>query len=217
MVSTLCVLGSSVRHSIPITAWPGAGRMIPVGIDTPSARPSRCNPAAASRVASTSPERTLASRVSTLPRIGTILRSGRSRSNCARRRGDDVPTIAPGFSAAIDSAPISRSLASPRGSTAAIWMPLGRTLSTSFIEWTQKSSSAAISAWSSSLVHSALPPISASGRSWTVSPVVVIGTSATVSSGQRCAVSIAAATLRACASASGEPRVPSLSPCMPSP
>src|SRR6478609_726160 len=96
-------------------------------------------------------------------------------------------------------------------------MSLGRALSTSFIEWTQKSTSSARRARSSSFVHSALPPISASGRSWTLSPVVLISTICTQPSGQRCAVSIAAATLRACASASGDPRVPRRSPCMPPP
>ena len=95
--------------------------------------------------------------------------------------------------------------------------PFGRSLSTSFIEWTQKSTSPSISARSSSLVHSALPPISASGLSWILSPVVLISTIWTQPSGQRCAVSIAAATLRACASASGDPRVPRRSPCMSPP
>src|SRR4029079_12146541 len=80
--------------------------------------------------------------------------------------------------------------------------------------WTQKSTSPSIRARSSSLVHSALPPISASGRSWTLSRVFLISTICTQPSGQRCAVSIAAATLRACASASGDPRVPRRSHCM---
>src|SRR4029079_8405915 len=154
------------------------------------------------------------SRVSTLPRRGTILRSGRSRSSCAFRRGEEVPTVAPFFSASIESAPMIRSRTSPRGRTAAMWMSFGRTLSTSFIEWTQKSTSSASSARSSSLVHSALPPMSARGRSCTLSPVVVISTIWTQPSGQRCAVSIAAATLRAWASASADPRVPRRSPCM---
>ena len=46
----------------------------------------------------------------------------------------------------------------------------GRCVSTSFIEWTAQSISPPSSARSSSLVQSALPPISASGRSWTASP-----------------------------------------------
>src|SRR4029078_8682788 len=46
------------------------------------------------------------------------------------------------------------------------------------------------------------------------SPVVWISTICTQPSGHRCAVSIAAATLRAWASASGDPRVPRRSPCM---
>src|SRR4029078_100867 len=80
-----------------------------------------------------------------------------------------------------------------------------------------KSTSPSISARSSSLVHSALPPISARGRSWTLSAVVLISTIWTQPSGQRCAVSIAAATLRAWASASGDPRVPRRSPCIAPP
>src|SRR3954470_6180211 len=217
VLSTLWVRVSSVRHSIPITAWPGAGRMISVGIAVPASISSRLRPAEASRVASTSPDSTFLRRVSTLPRIGTIFRSGRSRCSCAARRGDEVPTVAPSFSASIESAPTIRSRTSPRGRTAAMWMSSGRMLSTSFIEWTQKSTSPSSSARSSSLVHSALPPISANGRSWTLSPVVVISTIWTQPSGQRCDVSIAAATLRACASASGDPRVPRRSPCMPPP
>ena len=47
----------------------------------------------------------------------------------------------------------------------------------------EKSTSPPISARSSSLVHSALPPMSASGRSWTLSPVVLISTIWTQPSG----------------------------------
>src|SRR6476646_3212613 len=200
-----------------ITAWPGAGRRISVGMAVPASISRRFRPAEANRVASTSPFSTFFNRVSTLPRIGTISRSGRRRRSCAARRGDEVPTRAFCLSLSIDPAPMIRSRTSPRGRTAAMWISSGRTLSTSFIEWTQKSTSPASRARSSSLVHNALPPISASGRSWTWSPVVLISTICTQPSGQRCDVSIAAATLRACASASGDPRVPRRSPCMPPP
>ena len=138
--------------------------------------PSRSSPAAASRVASYSPRSTFASRVWTLPRIGAMARSGRRASNCAARRGDEVPTRAPSGKAARLSAPISRSPVSARGSIAAMTSVSGRIVSTSFIEWTERSVRPSASARSSSLVQSALPPSSASGRSWIRSPEVVIGT-----------------------------------------
>ena len=54
------------------------------------------------------------------------MRSGRSRSSCAARRGDEVPTTAPCFSVSIDAAPTIRSRTSPRGRTAAMWISSGR-------------------------------------------------------------------------------------------
>ena len=96
-----------------------------------------------------------------------------------------------------------RGAASPRLPATA-----GRSLSTSFIEWTEQSVSPASKARSSSLVHSALPPTSASGRSWMRSPLVRTVTIRTAPRGQPCASSSAVAVRRACASASGEPRVP---------
>ncbi len=86
--------------------------------------------------------------------------------------------------------------------------PGGRTVSTSFIEWTAMSVCPARSEASSSLVHSALPPTSASGRSRIRSPEVVIATISIASSPQPCAAFSASATMPAWASASGEPRVP---------
>ena len=142
--------------------------------------------------------------------MGTISRSGRMRSNCAARRGEDVPTLAPLGKAARESAPISRSRTSARGSMAQLTSSAGRSVSTSFIEWTEALVLPASRAWSSSLVHSALPPASANGRSAMRSPLVVMGTISTRPSSQWWATSSAAAAMRACASASGDPRVPSL-------
>src|SRR5439155_1392221 len=114
--------------------------------------------------ASASPRSILARRVATLPRRGTILMSGRRASNCALRRGDEVPIRAPFGSAARLCAPTSRSRGSARGSIAAIASCGGRIVSTSFIEWTDRSVRCSPRRRSSSLVHSALPPTSASGR-----------------------------------------------------
>jgi hypothetical protein len=82
----------------------------------------------------------------------------------------------------------------------------GRLVSTSFIECTAQSMAPVSSARSSSLVQSALPPISASGRSCTMSPVVLMMTISTVTP---CAATKASRTIPAWTSASGEPRVPS--------
>jgi hypothetical protein len=81
---------------------------------------------------------------------------------------------------------------------------LGRIVSTSFIEWTAQSISPSSSARSSSLVHSALPPISASARSCTLSPVVRIGT-ISIAGPRACAARSASRTILAWVSASGEP------------
>ena len=169
---------------------------------------SRSSPAAASMVASASPRSILASLVPTLPRMSWMFRSGRRLKSCAARLGLAVPTRAPRGSASIDDAPINRSRASARGRMAAISRSTGRMVSTSFIEWTAASIRPPFSAASSSRVHNALPPISASARSCTLSPLATSGTSSTDPSPQPCAAISAAAAILACASASGERRVP---------
>ncbi len=60
-----------------------------------ASHPIRRRPAAATTIASTSPSRSLRSRVSTLPRSGRISRSGRAARSWARRRTLLVPTRAP--------------------------------------------------------------------------------------------------------------------------
>ena len=91
-----------------------------------SARPSRLRPASASSVASTSPASSLRSRVSTLPRNDTTLRSGRSRFTSACRRSEAVPTTAPAGSSRSDFALrlMKTSRGSSRGSTAAMIRPV---------------------------------------------------------------------------------------------
>ena len=68
------------------------------------ARPRRFRPASASSVASISPVSALRSRVSTLPRSSSTLRSGLSRRACACRRSDAAPRRAPWGRAAIELA-----------------------------------------------------------------------------------------------------------------
>ncbi len=202
---------SLARASIPTAPCAGAGSMMSIAMATPtSGRPSRSSPAAASMEASTAPAATLARRVSTFPRNSTVARSGRIRRNCATRRGELVPITAPRRSAAMLSAPISRSRTSARGSIAAMAMSAGRIVSTSFIECTAQSISPDSNARSSSLVHSALPPISASATFCTRSPVVLIGTISIASAVQPCARASVSRTILAWTSASGDPRVPSL-------
>ena len=194
---------------MPIAPCEAAGNISSIAIGVPvSDRPKRSSPAAANKVAVNSPLATFAIRVATLPLIGAVRKSGRSAFNCAARRGLDVPTSAFCGSVAIESAPINRSRTSARGSIAAIWKISGRTVSTSFIECTAMSMVESISARSSSLVHKALPPISASGRLWSLSPDDNIGTRCTVSAAHPCAAHKAALVISACAKASGEDRVP---------
>ncbi len=137
-----------------------------------------------------------------------MIRSGRRDSNCAERRGDEVPTRAPSGRESRLGAPTSRSHTSARSSIAARASSGGRIVSTSFIEWTARSIRPSISAESSSLVQSALPPISEIERSRSWSPLVAIGSISISSGPQPWASRKAVATSRAWTSASGDPRVP---------
>ena len=122
-------MSSSARHSTASAPCATAGSMTS---DDPGFRrsrpalPSRSRPHSASTSASTSPASSLASRVLTLPRIGTIARSGRIRSNCARRRSEAVPTRAPSRQAREGKRavrPTSTSRGSSRWSTQPIASP----------------------------------------------------------------------------------------------
>ena len=170
---------ASRRRSRPAPA-PAACRR---ATSRPRRCPSRSSPAAASRVASASPRSSLRSRVCDIAadRHDLEVRPPREqlRARAAARRCRPArPAAAPRGC----SAPTSRSRTSARGSIAAIASSAGRIVSTSFIEWTDRSVRPSSRPRSSSLVHSALPPISASGRSWIRSPLVVIGTISIASS-----------------------------------
>jgi hypothetical protein len=86
--------------------------------------------------------------------------------------------------------------------------PAGCQAGMSFIECTARSIVPAMSASSISLVKRPLPPTWASGRSCTASPVTRITTMAKASSGRPVAARRRSRASCACASASGEPRVP---------
>ena len=201
--------GSSSRHSTASAPCAGAGS-ISAGsrISVAScARPRRASPARASTTASSSPPETLRSRVSTLPRIGTVSIGRPSAASCAMRRTAPVPTRAPGGSCARvrPSRATSASRGSSRGGTAAMTSPSAGAVGRSLYEWTARSISLASKASRSAETNTPTP-------SWATgavdrSPLVVIRTSST---GSPVRSSIACATRPACASASALPLVPSL-------
>src|SRR5450759_2083969 len=176
-----------------------------------SAQPMRVIPAAARMTASSSPFSALRMRVSRLPRTSTISRSGRMASTCARRRRLDVPSLAPAGSES-RSYPAPDTMAS-RGSTrsgfAAMTRPSGRSVGTSFMEWTARSTVASTSSTSISLVNRPLPPTLASGTSRILSPVVLMILRHT---GKPVISSTFALMYSDCHSASLLPRVPMVSP-----
>ena len=102
----------------------------------------------------------------------------------------------------------SASRTSSRGRKPAIATPSGISVGRSLAEWTAASTSPARRAASISLVNRPLPPASASGRSWIASPLVRMILSSMRSISQPCASARRRRVSFACASASGEPRVP---------
>ena len=117
------------RVSRPRAPWATALSQVSTGSGwvVSRSRPRRFIPASASTRASTSPRRSLASRVSTFPRMGTTVRSGRWFSTWARRLRLPVPTRASAGSSARLPATwlISTSLGSSRSGTAAMANPSG--------------------------------------------------------------------------------------------
>ena len=173
-------------------------------------RPSRFRPASASSVASTWPSSSLRSLVSTLPRSGVTLRSGRSRLAIAWRRSEAVPRVAPCGSSCsdLDLFEMNTSRGSSRSRHAASIKPGCEKVGMSLVECTARSTLPASSASSISLVNRPLPPSSLSGRSWMVSPLVRMIANSMSSSLAPNAAASRARTVCACTSASGLPRVP---------
>ena len=93
---------SPARTSIASAPCPGAvGQRVDVeelGDRVEPRRGARGRPPRARRRRDSPSRDTRARRVSTLPRMSTTSRSGRRASSCARRRGEPVPTRAPGAS-----------------------------------------------------------------------------------------------------------------------
>ena len=205
---TASAIGWSARISTARAPCAGAGTMIRGSTSSAisSPRPMRSRPAAASTAASTSPVRTMRTRVPTLPRIGTIRRSGRARSRALARRGLEVPTRAPGGRAASpEPSRLTRaSWAAARSGTATTRRPGTGAKGRSLKEWTATSTppSASTSRRRAAKAPGRGGADSGIDRS---SPSVRTRTSsvsAPVSS------SIRPATVRVCETASSEPRVP---------
>jgi hypothetical protein len=164
-------------------------------------RPSRSRPQAARTTASSPRSPRLRSRVSMLPRNGSIESVGSSASSCALRRADAVPTLIWGRMA---SAPQSASRGSSRSRYAPTDSPSGSIDVMSFAECTATSIRCSSSASSSSLTKTPREPISPNGFVRSLSPAVVIGTRAiSIPGARRCEEASSA-----CVSASLLPRLP---------
>jgi len=141
-----------------------------------SPRPRRFRPASARRMASASPARSLASRVSTLPRSMTTSRSGRRCRDWAWRRRLAVPRARAARQRIEGLEPlaeegVARILALRHGGDDQAGRQGG---GMSFREWTAQSIRPSSRASSISLVKRPLPPTSRRRRSWMRSPEVVM-------------------------------------------
>ena len=152
--------------------------------------------------ASYSPSRSFRSRVSTFPRIGVTVRSGRSARSWTRRRRLDVPTRAARGRdpTRVGVAATSTSRGSSRRGKAASTSPLGRSAGRSFRLCTARSTRPSRRASSISCTKRPLPPTSARWAVARRSPEVRIGTTSTARRGH--ARRRPAATSSACRSAS---------------
>ncbi len=186
------------------SSWSGEKRK-PIS----SSSPSRSSPQAASTTPSRPRSIRRRTRVSTLPRSGSIRRSGRRALSWAVRRIEAVPTRAPGGSSSSEpTGPHRASRGSSRASTAGSARPGTSSVVRSLAEWAATSMRPSSSASSSSFVKIPRSPSSWNGRRRSRSPTVEIGTSAT---GPSPASRSASAAIDAWCSASLEPRVPSRS------
>mmetsp|Transcript_11253 Transcript_11253/g.34588 ORF Transcript_11253/g.34588 Transcript_11253/m.34588 type:complete len:282 (-) Transcript_11253:110-955(-) len=210
----LSARSSSSRHWMPMAPCATAGSISSHSSTavTSSAMSMRLRPAYARSVASTTPSSSFRRRVCTLPRKLTHLSVGFFARICACRRSDAEPMTLPSLSPARPDADgeMKTSRVSSRSSMHGSTVPAGSHVGTSFIEWTQMSTSSPRSATSSSLVKRPLPPISDSALSRIMSPCVFMMHSSMAPS----ALSSSKDSMRsslvmyAWASASGDPRVP---------
>mmetsp|Transcript_7621 Transcript_7621/g.31537 ORF Transcript_7621/g.31537 Transcript_7621/m.31537 type:complete len:286 (-) Transcript_7621:46-903(-) len=219
-VAYLSARSSSSRHWSPMAPCATAGSISSIEriAVASSSMSMRLSPAKARSVASTTPSSSLRSRVWTLPRKLTHLSVGFLARIWAWRRSEALPMTEPSGSSASDLAlgEMNTSRVSSRSSVHGNTVDPGSHVGTSFIECTQMSTSSPNSAVSSSLVNRPLPPISESALSRIMSPCVFmmhssIAPSSPSSSGN--AAFKRSRVMYACASASGEPRVPMRSGC----
>mmetsp|Transcript_44 Transcript_44/g.177 ORF Transcript_44/g.177 Transcript_44/m.177 type:complete len:289 (+) Transcript_44:329-1195(+) len=207
-------LSSPARQVIPMAPCATAGNISSVGMMTLAcwARSMRFKPAIASKVQSTTSSLSLRMRDCTLPLKFTHLSVGNLYKSCDWRRRDAVPTTAPSGNCDKESyfKHKNASLTSSRGNMHGNTIPSGKYVGTSFIECTAMSMRPSSKASSSSRVNKPLPPISANGWSKTLSPVVLMmqisNAPSSASSGKFSFNK--SRVMYACASASGDPRVP---------
>jgi len=192
--------------------WPTAGMMVSTGRNwvTRLIQPSRRIPAAATTTASRSSVSTFFSRVSRLPRRGTISTSGKILRSWKPRRSEPVPIrarrgMASNLTRCFET---KTSRGSSRSGVTAIVSPGGSSAGTSFRLWTARSMSPRRRASSISLTKTPLPPILTRATSCMMSPFVLMTVSATPMPGFR--RSIRSFTQLAWARARALPRVPIL-------
>ena len=216
--------GRPARVSMASAPWPGAGSMTSGGRARARSRPSRSSssrstPAAASRIASYWPSRSLRTRVGTLPRRAVSRTSGRSASAWAARRSDEVPTTAPagrpsgiGVVGRQRARPREQQVGrGPRSGIAASSRPSGSSVGRSLSEWTTRSTRPSSSASCSSLVKKPLPSILWKATSWIRSPWVLM---ISMPAAEAELVARPAPRRRcACHRARSDPRVPRRSAC----
>jgi hypothetical protein len=130
------------------------------GVTAGLSSPNRASPAMDSTRASTLPSASLRSRVSTLPRIGTISRWRPMARSRAARRGDPVPICAPGGSASrlLPPGQTSASRGSSRAGNAATRNPGTRLVGKSLPEWTTRSTAPRSSASRRVVVNTPVVP-----------------------------------------------------------
>ena len=176
------------RLSTAMIPWPPAGMNSFSGSRSnensgSESRPIRFNPAAARRIASYSPSRSLLSLVWIFPRK-RAQRAFLISPICTWRRGLPVPTRNGPSGSGLPFTVTSTSPASSLGSAAAMTNPLASSSGMSLALWTAPSMRPSRRALSNSEINAPFPPNSTRGRSRIRSPLVTMGTSSAVSSGK---------------------------------
>ncbi len=173
---------SSTRVSTASAPCAGAGSIwmgSSVSVINPI-RSVRAKPARANTMASSSPDSTMPSRLSMLPRIGTTFSPSPSARSWVIRRGEPVPTVDPGGNSprVSPSRATSASRGSSRFDTAASAMPGSGAVGRSLKECTAMSTLPSSNAWRTADVNTPTPISAIGADDW--SPGVATGTSSTL-------------------------------------